>query len=139
MGKKKVFIYRRNWRTGGDTAGGTAGGIGCHGSGPTKLQNWCGYHCCLGFIIAQTHPELVIQDIGIPESCNVDIKGLTDNVTGRPLNTELTWAAIELNDNPSISLTDREQRLRELFEDSPYELEFVGEYNEPADSITIQE
>jgi hypothetical protein len=129
MGKKKVFIYRRNWRTGGDTAD----GIGCHGSGPTRLRNKLDYHCCLGFILAQTRPELSILDKDIPESCGVDIAGLTANVTGRQFNTRLTWAAIALNDNPNIGLAEREDLLRALFKFSPYELEFVGEYNERKD------
>lgn len=125
MSKKKVRIYRRNWRTGGDD---TSDGIGCHGSGPTQLRNARGYHCCLGFIIEQTHPELHILNKDVPDHCDTDIAGLTANVTGKQFNTRLTWAAISLNDNPNIGLAEREDSLRALFKSSPYELEFVGEY-----------
>lgn len=123
MGKKKVSIYRRNWRTGGDQGDREAQ------FGITRLRNDMDYYCCLGFIVAQTRPDLHILDIADPEGCSADIEGLTCDVAGHWRNTALAWDAIQINDEPAITNAQRERQLLELFQDSPYELEFVGEYH----------
>jgi hypothetical protein len=93
------------------------------------LRNTLGYCCCLGFITAQAHPDLNILGISEPTGCRTEIEGLARYYAGEWQNTQLAGDAIDLNDNSSISLAERERRLRELFEDSPYALEFVGEYH----------
>ena len=125
-GKIKVTIDRAKWRTGDD-------GLCRTGLGRTQLRNKEGFQCCLGFIVAQTRPELPILGIEDPEGCACTIEGLTYEVAGWPRNTKLVLDAMTVNDNKYISLAEREQWLLELFEDSPYELEFVGEYNERKD------
>ena len=139
MGKKRIFIDRAKWRTGGDAGDRVAQ------FGRTDLRNTLGYCCCLGFIVAQTRPEIPILGIEDPEDCRCTIEGLTyevaseltilgiedqEKVAGRIRNTKLVWAAIRINDEATLTNAQREQQLLELFEDSPYELEFVGEYNE---------
>jgi len=130
VGKKRIFIDRANWRTGGDFA---ANAVGQHGSGATLLRNTLGYCCCLGFITTQAHPDLNILGISEPDGCRTEIEGLTRYCAGEWQNTQLAGDAMTINDNEYISFAERERRLRELFEDSPYELEFVGEYNERKD------
>jgi hypothetical protein len=122
-GKIKVVIDRAKWRTGG-VAGDRVAQFG-----KTRLRNDLGYCCCLGFIVAQTRPELPILGIEDPEDCGCIIEGLTYEVAGWPRNTKLTWDAIAINDKPTLTNTRRERQLLELFEDSPYALEFVGEYH----------
>ena len=123
--KIKVTIDRSKWRTGGDEGGREAQ------FGKTRLRNDLDYYCCLGFIVAQTRPELPILDIEDPAGCACTIEGLTCDVAGWPRNTELTWDAIAINDGSTLTNTKRERQLLELFEDSPYQLEFVGEYRFP--------
>jgi hypothetical protein len=123
--KTKVTIDRSKWRCGGDD------GAFSNGKGHTKLLNCKGYMCCLGFVTAAAAPELSILERGEPDELKASVPGLTQpapNTHWNWKNTELTFAAIEINDSALLQPQEREERLLELFEDSPYALEFVGEY-----------
>jgi hypothetical protein len=124
----KVVIDRAKWRTGG-AAGGEGAGARMAQFGSTQLRNKEGFQCCLGFIVAQTRPEIPILGIEDPENCGCIIEGLTYEVAGWPQNTNLTMDAIKINDESTLTNAQREQQLLELFKDSLYELEFVGEYH----------
>jgi hypothetical protein len=123
--KLKVTIDRAKWRCGGEC------GDLVRGKGPTKLLNCSGYMCCLGFITAAADPEINIFEKEEPCDLKTLVPGLTyPNPTTRYWkNTSLTRAAIDLNDNGVLMPHEREEALLKLFEDSAYQLEFVGKYS----------
>lgn len=126
--KTKVKIDRAKWRCGGDD------GEFINGKGQTKLLNGKGYMCCLGFVTAAAAPELSILEREEPDELNWPVPGLTyPDASMHWKNTKLTFAAIAINDSGLLQPQEREARLLELFEDSPYELEFVGEYEAKED------
>lgn len=132
--KIKVQIDRAHWRKGGKDYDNLYG--------ETLLKNSKGYMCCLGFI-----GEALGQDLSDgsatpyhtitsrdrrgaltegkehwPELTESNEYGITD--------TSLAGEAMELNDVKGIENEVREARILEVFEDSIYEIEFVGEYPE---------
>lgn len=126
--KTKVTIDHAKWRCGGDD------GEFSNGKGQTKLLNCEGYMCCLGFVTAAANPELSILERAEPDELRASVWGLTcPDASILWKNTELTFAAIAINDSELLQPQEREERLLELFEDSPYELEFVGEYEAKED------
>jgi hypothetical protein len=128
MSKIKVVIDRAKWRCGGEE--------GCsfsRGAGLVALRNEDGYQCCLGFVTAAVKPELCILNIGHPRILCTDVPELVERRGNLFVETSLTAQAIAINDNRFSSDEKRERQLLELFKDSPYELEFVGEYNERQD------
>jgi hypothetical protein len=129
--KIKVLIDRSKWRCGDD-------GRERAGVGSTKLLNREGYMCCLGFITRAVYPDLRIQDVLYPMNLGCIVPGLSEKGTfcdgpDALTDTELTMRAVSINDSKRLTREGREQQLLELFEDSPYALEFVGEYNERKD------
>jgi hypothetical protein len=128
MTKTKVTIDRAKWRCGGEC------GDFANGKGQTKLLNHEGYMCCLGFITAAANPELNILEKGEPDDLKTTVPELTClsldfAFSSRGwLNTNLTVAAIAINDSETLTAQEREEQLLELFKNSLYELEFVGEY-----------
>jgi hypothetical protein len=124
--KLKVTIDRAKWRCGGDYGDFTSG------QGPTKLLNRAGYMCCLGFITAAADPEINIFEKEEPCDLKTLVPGLTCPSPNHILpwiNTSLTRAAIALNDSGVVMPHEREEALLKLFDDSPYQLEFVGKYS----------
>jgi len=131
MQKIKVTIDRSKWRCGDD-------GRERAGVGSTRLLNREGYMCCLGFITRAVYPDLRIQDVLYPMRLGCIVPGLSEKGTFRDcpdalIDTELTVRAVSINDSKRLTREGREKQLLELFEDSPYALEFVGEYNERED------
>lgn len=127
--KTKVIIDRSKWRTGGDSDIAT-------GEGNTLLLNKEGYQCCLGFICeAAGVPREKMQGWCLPGSVDMVVEGLTEYFDfGRHdacIDTKLANDAVGINDNGVMSPAEKERKLLELFKDSPYELEFVGEYSRP--------
>jgi hypothetical protein len=129
--KIKVVIDRAKWRTGGSSRHST-------GAGDTMLENDGGYMCCLGFCIKALGDTYQTMGYSHPADLQVLLPGLTqlpddydDYVDFHPEveNTSLAGAAIEINDSGYESASTKERRLLELFKDSVYELQFVGEYN----------
>lgn len=135
MEKTKIVIDRSKWRTGRTVEHAT-------GKGTTHLRNGEGFMCCLGFLCSQVDPDLHIDGISSPEFLARIIPEITCQHKNRyRALTKLGVAAIGINDaqikektDPDYigvsSREDREQQLTDLFSDSPYELEFVGEYTD---------
>jgi hypothetical protein len=127
--KIKVTIDRARWRTGLHSVNHT-------GAGATELLNQEGYMCCLGFCCqAAGILDTAINGIGAPSDlCRVDkeaekkIGSLVTNVINYPLNSRLSRAAMTINDNEYSTAPEKEEKLLELFKDSEFELEFIGEY-----------
>ena len=136
--KQTIRIDRSKWRTGGELepkhfgAPKVVNEDNITGKGSTCLLNDDGYMCCLGFVSIQACPEHNYLDVGEP--CEVDsfdeIHGLTEDYhEGEHCsNTSLTEDAMMINDDNSTTPQEKEVKLKVLFEDSPYELEFYGEY-----------
>jgi hypothetical protein len=129
--KTKVKIDRAKWCCGG------ADGEFINGKGQTKLLNCEGYMCCLGFVTAAANPELSILERAELVELKAPVSGLTypdaSMVWKGWRNTQLTLVAMAINDSGLLQPQEWEARLLELFEDSRYELEFVGEYEAKED------
>lgn len=122
MSKIRVVIDRAKWRTGDIGPNKT-------GAGGTYLKNSEGYKCCLGFICEAVKPELDFLLVAQPGDLTSPVEGLNmlecaEN--DRYWNTQLSLKAMNINDDGSLLLFERELKLQELFKDSPYELEFVN-------------
>lgn len=133
MSKTKITINRALWRT-GDT------GIHRTGTGSTELLNAEGYMCCLGFICSQVSDQDILGKSN-PNDLKEPVLGLSnlsrdgcDCPTCQEANkmyvvdTELTSKAITINDSKNTTPEEKELALLELFKDSCYELEFIGEF-----------
>jgi hypothetical protein len=121
MSKIRVIIDRAKWRTG-------AIGPNITGVGSTYLKNPDGYKCCLGFICEAVNPKLDILLVSQPGDLISPVEGLNTPAgveIDKYWNTQLALKAMQINDDGSLSLFERELKLQELFKDSPYELEFV--------------
>jgi hypothetical protein len=125
--KIKVTIDRSKWRTGGF-------GPNATGSGITELRNKHRFQCCLGFCVKAFNSRLPITGMSEPRLLGVDITGLTEDLSlsfkAYKKNTQLANRAMQINDDMQISRRQREAKLLRLFKNSPYQLEFVGEYRE---------
>ena len=122
--KIKVVIDRAKWRTGGSSRYHT-------GAGDTMLENDGGYMCCLGFCIKALGDTYQTMGYSHPADLQVLLPDLTQlyDEHWEIENTPLAHAAVEINDCGYNSASNKERRLLELFENSVYELEFVGEYH----------
>lgn len=126
MDKKiKVTIDRSKWRTG-------AGSIYSTGHGATYLLNSDGFMCCLGFCSkALGIEDTAMLDKNYPSDiyCEaLENSKLVFNVFNKKFDTNLTSAAVVINDFSSTPPETKEKQLLELFNDSVFELEFIGEY-----------
>lgn len=122
MPREKITIDRSKWRTGDH-------GENATGKGETALINKQGYKCCLGFVAQQAGPRQALKGIGEPSGCQKHIKGLTVvNQYNNFKNTQLTFNAMNINDDESTTPRQKEKKLRTLFKNSPYQLVFEGEY-----------
>ena len=99
------------------------------GRGRTYLENDEGYRCCLGFVClaAGATREQIRGKIG-PDDVGVPIAGLTERSGILVCSSQLTRQAMATNDTASTTPEEKEAKLLEIFEDSPYELEFVGKH-----------
>jgi len=131
---KKFVIDRSKWKSGDRDRGGHV-----TGNGRTDLLNPEGFSCCLGLLCLDRgispdvikcrttpldlHYDLSIEDLEkIPELIDKDSK---TNVWNE---TDFSSNAMRLNDNGSITSTEREVKLKKLFMSVDIELEFVNEY-----------
>lgn len=124
MTKIDVVIDRSKWRT---------GSFGQHqtGVGSTQLLNNEGYMCCLGFICGVLGHD--IKASYEPFCLSAEIPDLAteegdweDEI--KYCNTELADKAMVINDDPKTSPEEKELKVLELFEDSAYNLSFVGDF-----------
>lgn len=113
-------IYRSKWRCGGDF-----GEENLKGLGQTMLLNDDGYMCCLGQIglqIGYTESQIVCK--AEPSEIRwTDSNILLDEVG---LQTKLTTDAIDINDNPSTTIREKEKLLKERFQAEGIKLKFIG-------------
>jgi hypothetical protein len=139
--KIKVVIDRSKWRTGGFSSKATGAGI-------TALLNDEGYMCCLGFCMAAS--KVAKKDllcIASPPTLMNTIKSDSKKL-GRVLrsngvralaslslsdyrtyiSTDLTSNAMNINDSHDTTPKQKEKAILELFRDSVFDLEFIGEY-----------
>lgn len=130
MSKIPITIDRSKWRTGMDGPNKT-------GNGETYLCNYERYMCCLGFVAEQQGVDKKYLICGEPSDCDVEIPHLmttqinTDEFGDQDYikkNTALSNYAMSINDDIHTTPQKKEQQLLELFEDSPFELKFVGEF-----------
>lgn len=132
---KTVIIERERWRSGGSKSD---PGINSHISGEddTKLLNPSGYMCCLGFVCEQLGgfalDDLYGREYPRELTETKELEGLlVEDKDGRYVHTHLTNEAIEINDDNSLSLQEREKQLAELFEPYGVELVFTGDHEVP--------
>jgi len=112
--KDKFVVDRSTWNN------------GRHGKGLAELLNKKGYRCCLGFVASQcgVSDEKLLKVLQ-PKYLKAWIRPLTDLHFKE---TELSKIAMDINDSPSLNDDQREFRLKELFAEHGYSIEFVGEY-----------
>lgn len=123
-----IVIDRSRWRTGGnydevtDTKNLT-------GRGDTELCNNQGYYCCLGFIGKKFRKNKPMAGCMEPNDCKFDIPELNkrEEYSNYFKNTRLTIKAIEINDDWTTTVKQKEVKLKKLFKNTCYKLEFVGE------------
>jgi hypothetical protein len=125
--KIDVIIDRAKWRTGDKGENRT-------GEGTTALLNPEGYLCCLGFICkAYGCDDKEILRSGEPCEVGQHIIDLVDLFNEDDekyfYNSDLTDAAININDNDETTPEEKELALLELFKDSSYNLSFVGDFS----------
>jgi hypothetical protein len=127
--KIKVLIDRSKWRTGQFSKNKT-------GMGFTNLVNHAGYMCCLGFCCRAVGVSCdYLLGVGIPADLSYDTRKGTNlrellSVHDIGRNSQLTESAIKINDRETTTPAEKEKQLLELFKDSGFELEFVGNYKE---------
>jgi hypothetical protein len=130
--KIKVKIDRSKWRTG-------LNGASASGRGDTCLLNDEGFMCCLGFCsLAAGVPESEILNQPLPNFIPIKneiiIRGIDSLVykleglgCTNYSSTELSFNAATINDS-FLDRATKEQQLLELFKDSEFDIEFIGEY-----------
>jgi hypothetical protein len=130
--KIKVTIDRSKWRTG-------LYNISASGHGHTYLLNDEGFMCCLGFCsLAAGVPESEILNQPLPNFIpfknEIIIRGIDSlvyTVEGigctKYHSTELSAKASKINDS-SLDRATKEEQLLELFKDTDFDIEFIGEY-----------
>lgn len=126
-----IVIDRSKWRTGGnyDEVNDTKN---LTGRGHTELCNTQGYYCCLGFIGKKFRKNKPMVGCMEPDDCEFDIPELivydnSDFYGKSRKNSDLTKNAIEINDDCTTTVKQKETKLKTLFKNSCYKLEFVGE------------
>lgn len=126
--KYKIVIDRSKWRTGDISDNATGKGRN------TRLLNEEGYKCCLGFMTQQITKKK-ISDVAYPGNCDFSVPCLNTKycLTSRYKNTELSSAAMDINDSHVTTLKEKEVALKELFKNTPISITFKGKavpYNE---------
>jgi len=127
--KIKVTIDRSKWRTG-------LNGTSASGRGDTYLLNDEGFMCCLGFCsLATGVSKSEMLNEPLPDWVRIknkkNINGFDSlvyiNENLEYTSTDLSFKAAKINDSPDDRAT-KEQQLLELFKDTEFDIEFIGEY-----------
>lgn len=105
------------------------------GNGITEMLNDCGYMCCLGQVSKQLYPNINL-DGGDPEDVYrsnfendryfIDILCYYDEKYDRYANTELSVAAMSINDEKKTSVKTKISKLTDLFAGHGYDLNFIN-------------
>lgn len=105
--------------------------------GDAEMLNDKGNMCCLGHIChnsgfgadaleSVTSPEAVLEEF--IDNVFLDIPYLVYQSGELTINSLLSDEAMRTNDNPKLSLAQREKALKALFKDEGITLKFVGKY-----------
>lgn len=127
----KFIIDRQRWICGIPAIFSNAGCF--HGDGDTLLLNEKGYMCCLGQISEQlgvnrdylkyiTRPNFLGNEYRTEMFTEILID---DKNAG---NSDLAQEAMNINDDASTTLEEKEVLLTKLFGEDGHELEFINEY-----------
>lgn len=95
-----------------------------HGEGFVRLENKLGFKCCLGFATEQLKPGVSIKDHFEPMDMCKKIPKLTILKGGMYLNTPFASKAMKINDDCSITYSERKKQLRALFKENGLRLVF---------------
>lgn len=118
---QELVIDRQKWRTGSDGPHKT-------GEGTTQLLNEQGFMCCLGFECLRLGlTEENILQIGEPQEVD---EAYYDNIdymlTGARFQKDWVTEAIEVNDNPELTLDQKEALIESIFGKEGIEVKFIN-------------
>jgi len=116
----KFTIDYETWRCGSD-------GPNKHGEGSTMLLNGDGYMCCLGQIELQlgATEEIVARNYS-PAEVGLDNILVERNYQGSRVCSAVAFGAMEINDDPGTTPTEKMELLKALFAEHGHEIEFVN-------------
>ncbi len=124
----KFTINRAKWRCGGiETTWNPNKNL--VGKGDTALLNPEGFMCCLGQIACQLGVKKKdILEEAEPCDINKELPVLTKRLDnfGEYDNSQLSSQAMRINDDPNLSLAERERKLKSLFSKFHHTLVFKG-------------
>ena len=100
------------------------------GEGDTELLNSEGFMCCLGQFASQLNPIIKTEDllyIGEPSDINYEIVDLNKKTGFENMcNTDLSFKAIDINDNDDTTVIEKIDLLKELFIKHNYNIEVIN-------------
>lgn len=116
----KFVIDTKKWRTGYDGPNKT-------GEGNTLLLNKEGYMCCLGMCLAQMGvDDDALLDVENPADVKLDLDAMKIFRINAPnRNTDLSVAAMLINDGTLTTIDEKKERLIKLFANNGHEIEFI--------------
>ncbi len=121
MKKKPVLKFTvklSQWRCGGE-------GRFRLGQGNTLLLSKSGRKCCLGFACLAAGAKRIFRFTD-PEETDTILPGLTgEDKNGHIRNTAFSTAAIGINDDPDLTLSERKKRLKALGAKHNIQIKFV--------------
>lgn len=117
---KTIIIDEKKWRCGKE-------GKNSRGKGETLLRNEEGYQCCLGFACQQLGYRGKITGYTEPSYLPVTIKGLSikDSDYGYIGNSEFAFQAIKINDDATLTHSQRKKKLVALGKKHNFLFKFV--------------
>lgn len=123
-------IDRSIWRCGGSIK------QTCKGRGATELANSQGFMCCLGQVAGACGvPFQALKLKPSPNMITAPEAKLLDGILTTELGdladsrqTKLAWDAMDINDDETITQSEREAKLAELFAKHGHEVVFQGAF-----------
>lgn len=120
----KFVVDRSKWRCGGNSK--KANKIG---KGSTNLRNNQGFMCCLGHCALQlgaTTKDITRKPMPHDVVINLPILVTKPNQYGLVGDSMLSKRAANINDDSTLSLTQREKKLKAVFKRNHHEIIFKG-------------
>lgn len=127
---KTLTLDLAKWRCGGNTSEPT----NRMGEGRTMLCNGEGYMCCLGQFAPQINPKVKDAILYTGDPYNIKINGVDifveslnfKNEMGSMYNTDLSIAAININDDEETTVQEKIEKLKTLFENEGYTIVVIN-------------
>lgn len=121
----KFVVDRSKWRCGGSRVTTKVG------EGATRLLNLEGFMCCLGQCAIQLGktPYDILNKAMPHQIGKITVLSKRHQNEDFPIDTQLSKRAAEINDDVTITLSEREKKLTRLFKRNHHDLVFVGEVN----------